>query len=80
LIACTISWDSGLVRSTPLISAPQADDNGVTWMSMTSCMGRILGKEILAILQPFMNRDTPGGGQRAGPVVALFPEYLQEQT
>src|SRR5205807_4698183 len=41
----TASLESGLVRSTPLISAPQAGDNGVTsmsvaWMSITSCMGQ----------------------------------------
>src|SRR5436190_11781125 len=37
-IAWTVSGDSGRVRSTPLISAPQAGDNGVTWISSTSCM------------------------------------------
>src|SRR6516165_3310635 len=37
LIARTVGSDSSLVRSTPLISAPQADDNGVTSMSRMSC-------------------------------------------
>src|SRR5262245_37572881 len=44
LIARTAPSESSLVRSTPLISAPQADDSGVTFMSMTSCMGRFLCK------------------------------------
>src|SRR5262249_56640778 len=44
LIARTALSESALVRSTPLISAPQADDSGVTSMSMTSCMGRFLRK------------------------------------
>src|SRR5262249_28964452 len=44
LIARTAPSESSLVRSTPLISAPQADDSGVTSMSMTSCMGRVLRK------------------------------------
>src|SRR5438132_898327 len=45
LIARTVSLDRSRVRSTPLISAPQADDNGVTVTSMTSCIGPILPKE-----------------------------------
>src|SRR5262245_59181163 len=37
LIARTAPSESSLVRSTPLISAPQADDIGVTSMSRMSC-------------------------------------------
>src|SRR5262249_10615124 len=37
LIARTVGSDSSLVRSTPLICAPQADDSGVTSMSRMSC-------------------------------------------
>src|SRR5262245_9469022 len=37
LIARTAPSESSLVRSTPLISAPQADDSGVTSMSRMSC-------------------------------------------
>src|SRR5689334_10784247 len=39
-MASTAALESGLVRSTPLISAPHAADNGVTSMSATSCMGQ----------------------------------------
>src|SRR5438132_13356127 len=42
LIAATVAADSLHVRSTPPISAPQAADNGVTVMSMTSCIAAIL--------------------------------------
>src|SRR5262249_21482996 len=45
LIARTAPSDSSLVRSTPLISAPQAADSGVTSISMTSCMGRSSANE-----------------------------------
>src|SRR5579863_7142780 len=39
LIARTVGSESSLVRSTPLICAPQARESGVTVRSMTSCMG-----------------------------------------
>src|ERR1019366_9399037 len=38
LIARTVASESSLVRSTPLICAPQARESGVTVRSMTSCM------------------------------------------
>src|SRR5262249_51654902 len=50
LIASTVAFANGLVRSTPLISAPQAGDKGVTLIAIsvsvraaaTSCMARFL--------------------------------------
>src|SRR5580693_1806912 len=66
-MAATSCSDSGLDRSTPLISAPQAGDNGVTSISIVSCMGRFLCGLASASRRPTsckMYRGQPGVSRR----------------
>jgi len=73
LIARTALSESSLVRSTPLISAPQADDSGVTSMSRMSCCRANIdsGWTFLAIggglgyVRGYKTRLIGGGGYQA---------------
>src|SRR5215510_3345546 len=76
LIARTAPSESSLVRSTPLISAPQADDSGVTSMSRMSC--RFANIDSAGLSPQSAEAGATAGATTATPVAARGILFMVE--